>query len=676
MLKKFVEIIKAGKKILLMYMVLAGILVLSALIELNQSREELLSIMRTQSHSLLDIVIRNSVIAIKSLDKLEEQITERLLNNAVFIKELQRNGEISNSKLKEIAEQNDIFRINIINSKGEKVFSNHKQIHFDQKARYSPLDVLRPLFTGETDTLYIGFKKARFVDETRFAVAINGIGKTAIVLNLNAEKILEFKKELGLGKLLNQVVNNRGVVYTALQNKNGIMAGAGKLNELEPLEDSPFLLNVLKTMDFSSRIFERGGTRVYETVHPYELDGAVIGVFRLGVSMEALDNINKRIISRLIVIGIILFVLGSFALSYIWVKQNYDLLERQYKSIETYSYKILKGVSDGIIVTDNNYKIKLHNKAAKKMFGSQIDEEKNLMEFIPKKYEEQVRRRKDFFGEIVLENHDDKKYLLCSKSCFKDEHGVSNFIFVLRDLTESKEIDAQKERQNRLVAMGELASGVAHEIRNPLNTIATIAQQLKMDFESVEDKEEYKRLTTLVYSEVKRINRTIESFLKFARPAPLKISTFNFNEFLNSIVEQYKSFLAQKKITIKFESEYPGEVSWDADKMRQVFSNLIQNAFEGTDDSGAIKIICTELNNNLKIVLEDNGKGMSEETLSKIFNLYFTTKSTGSGIGLSIVQRIISDHNGIISVESKPGKGTKFILKIPKFNKVIGEENE
>ena len=130
-----------------------------------------------------------------------------------------------------------------------------------------------------------------------------------------------------------------------------------------------------------------------------------------------------------------------------------------------------------------------------------------------------------------------------SKSLFHDQEEIENIILVIRDLTEQRRLEDQMQREQRLTAMGELASGVAHEIRNPLNTIGTIIQQLNKDFEPEKNPEEYHELAELVQGEVKRINETVEDFLRFARPEPIHPELFEVQHLLEMIEKQYQYLL-------------------------------------------------------------------------------------------------------------------------------------
>jgi len=267
--------------------------------------------------------------------------------------------------------------------------------------------------------------------------------------------------------------------------------------------------------------------------------------------------------------------------------------------------------------------------------------------------------------QFECEINNEKRFLLFSKSEFKDENENMNFVLVIKDLTEIKELEKQVTRNQQLKAMGKLASGVAHEIRNPLNAIGTIVQQLNKDFEPAENSEEYHSLAGLVYREVKRINATIQNFLRFSRPEPIHKQIFELKDLIKEIEQQYSLMLKEKSIEFIVEQNWNGNVNWDKNQIKQVLINLIQNSIEAIKKDGKLSIKIFNENNLVTITFSDTGPGISENDLERIFDLYFTTKAEGTGIGLSIIQRIVSEHNGLITVESKEREGTSFIIKLP-----------
>jgi PAS domain S-box-containing protein len=670
------RLINKYRNIFLIFISLASLMISSAVFEIYQSKKELYRLMQEQSHSLLESLIVASQNTLFTNDYLEDLWEKRLLNNGNLIKKLFDSGIINNAILQEISRENDIFRINIFNRQGKKIYSSHQREHTDLIERHSPQQYLQPIFSGATDTLILGLKKARFEEGFRFAVALATSERGAIVLNIDARQLLDFKRHIGFGALLRNVVSdNAGIVYAALQDTTSILAASGNVKVLEAVDRSEFLTRSLKDSLFLTRSMNFDSLEVFEAVHPFSYQSKTIGVLRLGLSMDPVQEINQRIYRRLVIITIILVVIGSFMFIFIFTRQRYDLLQKQYQVVETYSGNIIDNVSDAIIVFNQLDGIKIFNHAAEKIFNTSKNEQIGNSPFILLKNSgcedildnisgiQQINSR---IGGVI-------KFLIVSKNHFIDSKDIENIILVVRDLTDQKRLEEQIERKNRLTAMGELASGVAHEIRNPLNTIGTIIQQLNKDFEPKKEKKEYHALATLVSSEVKRINDTVQDFLRFARPEPIQPRSFKISTLFEQLLKQFSFLLKEHQIEFNIQIDWKGSVFWDENQIRQVLINIIQNASEAIKNKGKIDIHVTSENNQLiAIRIKDNGPGMSEKIRANIFNLYFTTKAKGTGIGLSIVQRIIYEHEGIITVNSTPGKGTTFYIQLPRKFQITG----
>jgi two-component system, NtrC family, sensor histidine kinase HydH len=650
------------------FLAIAVLMVSSALIELDQSKRELFDLMEQHAHSVLETVIITSYNTMMTNELLEDFLEDRLLNNAGFIRYLFERREVNNEVLRRFAEDNNIFRINIFNNKGEHIFRSHEQAHFDLTERHSPGETLRPIFEGETDTLIIGLRPARFQEGYRYAVAIAAAGRSAIVLNLDAEQLLEFRREIGFGTLLREVTDNPDIVYIALQSEEGIIAASENIRELDRIVDSPFLSEAYSDTTYYTRTIPFEGKEVFEAVHSFYYMDYPIGLFRLGLSLDSLDAINARIYRRIIIITLVLVVIGFIVVTFIIARQNLNILQRQYAVVETYSGNIIRNVSDAIIVLDSASGIKVYNRAAELIF-KRSEQEVLGLPLTTLFDDEQCRTlitSESTIQQIECTIDNRKTYLLVSKNTFTDENIAINTIFVMKDLTEQRLLQAQVERKERLSAMGELASGVAHEIRNPLNAIGTIVQQLDKDFEPAENRAEYHKLARLVYGEVKRINQTIQDFLRFARPEPLRPETFRLSDLMQHLEDQYRMLIEKHRIDYALRMEWKGEVRWDRQQMKQVFTNLIQNAIDSQENGGKIRITVRRWDERwVDILVNDEGPGIPKSIRSKIFNLYFTTRAKGTGIGLSIVQRIVIEHGGVISVDSEPEKGTTFYIRLP-----------
>jgi signal transduction histidine kinase len=625
----------------------------------------MLSLMENQGHTLLETLLTSSENALTSYETIENEVRNRLLNNAVMIKIMYEKGLVTNQLLAELSKQNKIFRINIFDAHGNKLFGSNVESS-DSINSADHLKYLKQIFNDEADTLIIGLKPARIGGGSRFAVAVATNKRGAIVLNVDADELLNFRNNIGFGILLKNVTGNKNIEYAALQNNDGIIAASGKTQYLEDIDSSAALQNILKENNYRWRIINYGDQKIFEGLHPFIHKGNTIGIFRLGLSMEPLENINSRITQRIIFIGLALLVFGFVTLAFVFTRQNFDVLTKRYKAIESYSNQIIENVNDGIIVLDSQSIIKTINSAALGILELQSGIDKNASEIFGGNNCNKILESASRLQQIDCVINGRTKILLVSKSILNTDED-SETVLIFSDMTEQILMEKQIHRKEKLATMGELASSVAHEIRNPLNAIGTIAQQLNKDFEPKENVEEYKSLSKLVYKEVKRINETIENFLMFAKPMPIKAERFDLREFLLQIHKQYKPLLDQKNIALNININWNGTVKWDSQQIKQVMINLIENSIHSIEEAGKIEIDVTEKDSDtVEIKLSDNGKGIPSEMINKIFNLYFTTKTNGSGIGLSVVQKIINEHNGIISVESRLNNGTVFTILIPK----------
>jgi two-component system sensor histidine kinase HydH len=643
-------------------------MVSSAVIELRQSKKELMSLMKEQSHQLLEALLISSGNALSSNQITEKYLKERLLNNANFIRYLYETGQISNQTLTRFARENNLFRINIFRRDGQKIYSSHEQTHFDLLEKNSPHEILAPIFEGVTDTLFIGMKEARYESGFRYAIAIAAKDRSAIVVNLDAEQILSFRKQVGFGIFMRSIIQNPGIVYVALQDTTGILAASGNVRELESIETSPFILKSWQDSTFATRITEFDSVKIFEAVHPFYFQKRWLGMFRLGISLAPIQTINARIYRRIIVISAVLIFIGLVLFSLVLVRQNLEIVQKQYQVVESYSAELIENMKDAVIVLDSHSNLKIFNQAAVDLF--QISKNSIIGEKLTIIFEESICESillsAANMQEVSCKINKREKQLLISKSKFEDENKQENTILIIRDLTEQKNLEDQLQRRERLSAMGELASGVAHEIRNPLNAISTTIQQLDKDFEPVSNKEEYHQLSRMLYKEVRRINETVQSFLHFARPEPLQPSQFQIKELFDYLENQYASIMDQHQIEFQINLNWEGEVFWDKQKIQQVFMNLIQNAVDAIEKNGKIIIdVERENHSKLKIHVSNNGPGIPEQIRSKIFNLYFTTKAKGTGIGLAIVQQIIFEHCGTIKAQSENQNGAIFQIIMP-----------
>jgi two-component system, NtrC family, sensor histidine kinase HydH len=662
------------KIIIVVALIIGALMVVSAFIELQQSRSEILHLLTEQSSSLIETVNQSSINALNSSEEIEILITERLFNNARLIRKLDSLNLLTHQGLVEIGKENSLFRINIFNEEGFRVLSNRtfELDHQHGEENINRYDELEPILKDSLDEIFIGLKEAEFSDGQRFAIAVSRANqKGAIVINLDAEEFLEFRKRIGLGKIIRDISDNPGIEYIVLQDSLGILAAGSDVDTMTSIISDPFLINAINSDTTHIRIHDYKNREVFEAVKRLNYDDEVVGIFRIGLTLDEFRAVEDRMVRRLIIISLVLAAIGVIILSIIFTTQNLKTVSREFKKFKTFTSTVLENMGEAVIVVDDKMQITLFNKASENLFKTKGDliinkDLSDLSGEIFLSLSDYCKDSNENCADVSIDTKigDEKKYLNLNFTRNRDEEGKNNFIIVINDLTEARRLEEESKRKEKLSAMGELASGVAHEIRNPINAIGMIAQRLDKEFKVEKDSEEYHSITNLLKSEVTRINKIITQFLSYAKPLTLQFKKVDSKNFFDDIYRLFVDQAKSKGARLKKLSDLSFEMTVDPELLKQSLMNLLQNAIDAVYSNGTIEINYFKKENDLIIEVSDNGKGIPVNIKTKIFDLYYTSKPEGTGLGLSIVQKIVAEHNGTIEVFSEVNKYTKFKITI------------
>ncbi len=237
-------------------------------------------------------------------------------------------------------------------------------------------------------------------------------------------------------------------------------------------------------------------------------------------------------------------------------------------------------------------------------------------------------------------------------------------VILLRDLGEVRRLQEEVRRQEKLAAIGGLAAGVAHEIRNPLSSIKALATFFAGQFLSGSEGRE---AAEVMAQEVDRLNRAITELLEFARPTDLKPQPADMKYLIERSLQLVRQDAADRNIDVAIQCDDDLCPVWiDPDRFTQCLLNLYLNAIQAMDKGGTLSVHCRSgRNRNLEIAVSDTGQGIEPEHHKQIFDPYFTTKPKGTGLGLAIVNKIIEAHEGRLQLESNAGRGCCFTVVIP-----------
>lgn len=378
--------------------------------------------------------------------------------------------------------------------------------------------------------------------------------------------------------------------------------------------------------------------------------------------------------------------------------QNYLLQLAQEKGlIET----VFNAIQEGIIVTDAKGRITYVNDAACELFG--LEAEKS----IGKRLDERVRgldwkslaqsegaisrdmeifypanRFLNFY--IVPLMIERRSPVAGSTGPGRDatktgihDPGYSEPVghaIILRDITESRRSTEKTIESERFNALTLLAAGVAHEIGNPLNSLHIHLQLMERKVRKLDGKvkEELQEAIAISRAEITRLDSIVTQFLQAIRPSKPVLHPENVNTIVEEAVRFFAPEIEDRDIVVEQElrSDLP-LLELDRDQMKQVFYNVIKNSFEAMKRRGIMRIRTDLDATHVNVSFTDTGGGMSAESLSRVFEPYFTTKNSGSGLGLLIVRRIVREHGGEMAIESNEGKGLTLTIRLPYLDKRV-----
>ena len=357
-------------------------------------------------------------------------------------------------------------------------------------------------------------------------------------------------------------------------------------------------------------------------------------------------------------------------------------LTQELEDVKNFMESIIQSIGSGIIITGIRDTVTYINKAGERILGYSKDE------VIGKSFGIFSLREKQSIVHSLLNNPDDldtrKEGWMKRKDKVEFPVGftINNHvsirgesigkIVIFRDMTNVFKIQEEILRMDRLVSLGKLSSGIAHELRNPLAGIKTTAQALSEEMSKDDSRREYLNRIT---KEIDRLNDLLKTFFSFAKPQKLNLIECSVKDVINEIIPFLFKEIADQGVRF-VETYHPQlpKIKVDKNQMYQVFLNLFLNAIQAMPNGGELKIEVTPTvsysqdgpsQNFIKIVISDTGKGIPPNIIHRIFDPFFTTKPKGIGLGLSITYQIIKKHGGTIKVESKLEKGTSFIINLP-----------
>jgi len=356
----------------------------------------------------------------------------------------------------------------------------------------------------------------------------------------------------------------------------------------------------------------------------------------VGMDTVALEEARKEDTRHTVLMAVVLLLIGFGGVLTLFLAQAYRSTRTSLTRIKAFSDNVVENMPIGLVAVNGEGRIASLNQEAESVLhlSSRDISDKRADEILPEPLWSLI-------DEVAGENK-------------------------IRDLTEVQHLKKEIERSQRLVSLGRLAAGIAHEIRNPLSSIKGFATYFRDRYrENPEDQ----ATATIMIHEVDRLNRVISQLLEFARPVKIQKRSVPIHMVIEHALKMIEKQAETKGIHIEKDlSSKIREVPMDPDRFNQVLLNLCLNAVEAMEGGGTLSIglhACGD-SGKVEITVSDTGVGITRENLVHIFDPYFTTRPSGTGLGLAIVHKIVESHGGQVQVESEVGKGTRVSIMLPK----------
>jgi len=460
--------------------------------------------------------------------------------------------------------------------------------------------------------------------------------------------------------------------------------------------DSIFsFLYILTIINASIILYKRGAmlmASVSSILFGLLLDLQFYGwVHPLGSSSAMVPDYQRVRLFYLIVVNMTAFYLVAFLSSYLSEQTRKSRAELKAKQIDFDQLEVLKdaiinSIDSGLIALDDRDRVILFNPAAESLFGTEPSHSLGMVidEILPvisayldraEASHELMLRDNAPFVDIPFERPDQTQlHLRLSVSPLRlGSNPDQGHILVFQNMTKTKKIEQEMKKVEGLALIGELAAGIAHEIRNPM---ASISGSIQLIRGRLNDDDINSRLMEIVLREIKRLNRLVNDFLLFARPKKIKLKAFDLNELIMESLELFQnSQHRDEKIHLSTRISNGTMLVSDPELVKQVLWNLFINAFEAMPDGGSLQISARKENGGaifqqiaVRIEIRDTGKGFDESLMPHLFTPFWTTKEQGSGLGLAIVKRVVDTLHGSVFGENHPEGGALVTILLPSLS--------
>jgi PAS domain S-box-containing protein len=645
-----------------------GAIAFSTYYEYRARRSDYLSLLERQATLFINAISSSTQNALSTAETIENEFSSQILSSLKIIEKIDQRMELSESQFEELLQISNLEVLYVYDSEGNLTFFTAKDTSsLNPIPSYIIQSKLRNAFSDTILAIY----DYENPESDRLIAFVNRRKGGLFAATIGQKQIQSLRSALGIGYFLKRFQSEENIEYILIQNSQTIVAGSFEGFSISPFSKDPQLKKVLDENKTNYRILDYNGQLIFETISPFYMDDTSFGVLRLGLSMEELESLIEDTQKGLYLFFAVLIVFGLVFANFLINYRHRKLLRRDLERLQDYTNTILDNLSNGVISIDKNGIIQSINKQALKLL--EMDSASvmyNYFAVLPLTFQDCIanclsldKATQSIKEKVAISKNGHKKFLALTANLLKRGNEDKTCILVVSDITDQLQLEEQIRRNQRLTATRNLAFSVAHEVKNPLNSLKLLIDLIQKKYKPSEDVDTYSHYLSTIYDEINRIRDIIEQYLRYSRPPSLTLTLVNFPELIDEVSTLFAPQLRERNIVFRKDLQPHQPIKGDRNQLKQVFINLIKNAQEAIEHSGEISITGKVFNSYYEIRVKDDGKGVPEKDLDSIFDLHFTTKPNGNGVGLTVVLQIIMAHNAKINVESEEGHGTTFVLQ-------------
>lgn len=518
----------------------------------------------------------------------------------------------------------------------------------------------------------------------------------AVEAGARAGMAMHMWREDSIKSLIDEVGNNKDIAYIYMIDKRGQISHHSNLEDFSQMRLSPEpfdndqLRAKVQTLENGEKIYELSkqftastATRQHmmmgNTTQAYQSDHIGERIV-LGLKMDYLQIARESDSHHAMMMAGIVIALGSAAIFFTFIIQNYYLVEKTLRQTQDYTSQVISSLSSGIISIDSKTNITACNDRALTLLGIDRTSIKavrlhEVLDFKMIGIDQTLSNGITVLDKeinFVFGDSKSKPLSLSVTPLTKETGSWDGAVIQIRDLSDIKKLEELVRRSEKLAAVGELAAGIAHEIRNPLSSIRGFTQYLGRGFDPGSSEKE---CSDIVIKEIDRINNVVSDLICFSNPMKPDFQLADINQLISHTLRLIEADAKTKKIIIDTDlnTDLP-EISIDEGQITQALLNILLNAIQATGMDGRLKVKTAMIKNDTHVLVsvEDDGPGISDDVKGRIFDPYFTTNENGTGLGLPIVHKIVETHAGAIHITSPlDGKsGCNISIEFPIVKKV------